>query len=397
MRGGYVLEWLDTLVSVTLNPAESKIGRILPEDVNRLHNLIIQEKNKVQAAIKALVFNLNDEAAIRCAIKNYHSCLVSLLDQALENKVRFPENPILIPVLDNSIICLEELLFLIENRFTSYLGIDERVPATYFALLKKELLKRLTRTARKYRERGYLLSVFHILVQNVQILLNLPSDKHTHTFREMFYIKDLCLELESLEINDSATIYTTLDEVLIRLNFNSKAYIYNLTQRIAAHINTVDQPSEKMEHLLFDLKSLLQLPKKPEAVFLTEDVALLKQLDNWFSQEIFYLEKKVHYDIVPLRERKQQPAKTEKEKDKLLSILSVDQMALILRAADDLRIIMARSLNSVFKGIVPYLSTPYQENISYDSMRSKSYSAETRDKEIVIETLQQMIRKIDDY
>ncbi|MCO5238930.1 MAG: hypothetical protein M9904_02635 [Chitinophagaceae bacterium] len=397
MCGGYVLEWLDTLVSVTLNPEKSEIGRILPEDVNKLHNLIIQETDKVQGAIKSLVFSLNDEAAIRCAIKNYRSSLVSLLDQALENKVRFPENSMPIPVLDSSITCLEELLFLIEKRFTSYLGIDERVPATYFALLKKELLKRLTRSARKYREQDYLLPVFDIIVHDVQILLNLPPDKHTHTFREMFYITDLCLELESLEFSNAETIYTTLDEVLIRLNFNSKAYIYNFTQRIAAHINSVDQPSEKMERLLFDLKSLKQLPKKPEIAFLTQNVALLKQLDNWFSQEIFYLEKRIHHAIVPLQERKRKPADTEKKKDKLLSILSVDQMALILKAADDLRIVMARSLNSVFKNIVPYLSTPYQENISYDSMRSKSYSAETRDKEIVIETLQQMIKKIDEY
>ncbi len=62
-----------------------------------------------------------------------------------------------------------------------------------------------------------------------------------------------------------------------------------------------------------------------------------------------------------------------------------------------MKIIMARSLNSVFKNIVPHLSTPYQEDISYDSMRSKSYSAEQRDKEIVIQTLQQMISKIKEY
>ena len=114
MCGGYVLEWLDTLVSVTLNPEKSEIRQIVPEDLNKLHNLIIQERDKGQAAIKTLVFNLNDEAAIRCTIKNYHSSLVSLLDQALENKVRFPDNSTSITVLDSSITCVEELLFLIE-------------------------------------------------------------------------------------------------------------------------------------------------------------------------------------------------------------------------------------------------------------------------------------------
>ncbi len=397
MCGGYVLEWLDTLISVTLNPVKSEVGSMLPEDINKLQNLIMQEKDKVQSAIKFTVFNLNDETAIKCAIKNYHSSLVSLLDQALENKVQVTENAISIPVLDNVISCVEELLFLIERRFTSYLGIDERVPATYFDLLKKELLKRLPRAAKKHGEQHSLTTVLDMVVRETEALLNLPTDKHKHTFREMFYLKDLCLELEFLEYSDEATLYTTLDEVLIRMNFNSKTYIYNLTQRIAAHINSVEQPSERMERLLFDLKSFKQLHKKPGTIFLTQNAVLHKQVDNWFSQEIFYLEKRIHYAIVPLKGGEQKTAPKDKEKEKLLSILSVDQMALILRAADDLRIVMARSLNSVFKNIVPFLSTPYQENISYDSMRSKSYSAESRDKEIVTETLQQMIKKINEY
>ncbi|HNP24870.1 MAG TPA: hypothetical protein PKL37_22530 [Panacibacter sp.] len=397
MCGGYVLEWLDTLISVTLNPVKSEIEPILAEDINKLHNLIIQEKDKVQAAIKSTVFNLNDEAAIKCAIKNYHSSLVSLLDQALENKVQVADNSISKQILDNFISCVEELLFLIERRFTSYLGVDERVPTTYLALLKKELLKRLSRAVKKNREQQHFLPVFDIIVREAEVLLNLPSDKHTHTFREMFYMKELCLELELLEFDDDIVLLTTLDEVLIRMNFNSKAYIYNLTQRIASHINVVEQPSERMERLLFDLKLFKQLHLKPGVVFLSQDAGLHKQVDNWFSQEIFYLEKRIHYAIVPLKEKEQKPAQKNKEKEKLLSILSVDQMALILRAADELKIVMARSLNSVFKNIVPYLSTPYQENISYDSMRSKSYSAETRDKEIVVETLQQMIKKINEY
>lgn len=397
MCGGYVLEWLDTLISVTLNPVKSEVGSMLPQDINKLQDLIGQEKDKVQSAIKFTVFNLNDEAAIKCAIKNYHSSLVSLLDQALENKVQVSENAISKPVLDNVISCVEELLFLIERRFTSYLGIDERVPSTYFDLLKKELLKRMPRAAKKHREQHSIISVLELIIREAEALLNLPTDKHKHTFREMFYLKDLCLELEFLEYSDEATLYTTLDEVLIRMNFNSKTYIYNLTQRIAAHINSVEQPSERMERLLFDLKSFKQLHKKPGTIFLTQNAVLHKQVDNWFSQEIFYLEKRIHYAIVPLKGGEQKAAPRDKEKDKLLSILSVDQMALILRAADDLRIVMARSLNSVFKNIVPFLSTPYQENISYDSMRSKSYSAESRDKEIVTETLQQMIKKINEY
>ncbi len=80
-----------------------------------------------------------------------------------------------------------------------------------------------------------------------------------------------------------------------------------------------------------------------------------------------------------------------------LWILSVETNGSGIRYADDLKIVIARSLNTVFKTIVPHLTTPFQENISYDSMRSKSYAAETRDKEIVIQTLEKMIKKIREY
>jgi hypothetical protein len=54
-------------------------------------------------------------------------------------------------------------------------------------------------------------------------------------------------------------------------------------------------------------------------------------------------------------------------------------------------------MNEVFKTIVPHLSTPYKENLSYDSMRSKSYVAEERDKKTAIETLEKLIEKIKSY
>ena len=87
----------------------------------------------------------------------------------------------------------------------------------------------------------------------------------------------------------------------------------------------------------------------------------------------------------------------QQESLKIVSYLSVDQMSLILRAADDLRVIKARSLNAVFKQIVPHLSISSKENISFDSMRNKAYAVEEKDKKLVIHTLEQMIKKIKEY
>jgi hypothetical protein len=82
---------------------------------------------------------------------------------------------------------------------------------------------------------------------------------------------------------------------------------------------------------------------------------------------------------------------------KLICELSVDQMGIILKAADDVKLVVSRSLSMVFKSIVPYLSTANKDELSWDSMRSNSYHPEERDKEIAITALEKLIVKIREY
>lgn len=83
--------------------------------------------------------------------------------------------------------------------------------------------------------------------------------------------------------------------------------------------------------------------------------------------------------------------------EKVLCKLSTDQTALILRASDELKILISKSMNHLFKTMVPFLSTPNKVNISYNAMRSKAYIFEQRDKEIAIETLEHIIKQIREY
>jgi len=82
---------------------------------------------------------------------------------------------------------------------------------------------------------------------------------------------------------------------------------------------------------------------------------------------------------------------------KIICKLSVDQMGIILKAADDVKLLVSRSLSMVFKSIVPYLSTANKSELSWDSMRSNSYHPEQRDKEAAIAALETLIRKIREY
>jgi hypothetical protein len=84
-------------------------------------------------------------------------------------------------------------------------------------------------------------------------------------------------------------------------------------------------------------------------------------------------------------------------KHKVLCKLSVDQLGIILKAADDTKLIIATSLSVIFRSLVPFLSTGKSKNISWSSMRKSTYHMETADKEIAIAALEALILKIKDF
>lgn len=390
-RDGYILQWLDILVSETFKPAGYKMLRLLPEDLEKLRKLVTKEIKKVWSAIMTIVFSLQDEGEIGCAIKKYHSSLTALLDQALEDiegaiTQRHRE------ALHIVVSGIDGLLTLVEQRFKVFLSIDERVPATYFERVKAALLAGLKLLSGESGMQEFFDQGFNIVRGEITHFLD---GARSYTFRQLYYLTDLVSELKSVPVPSDAMLFSGLDELLIRLNFNSHHYVKHLTEKLTLHINEIEPVTERMDQLMFYRKRFNQINRKPGVKFLLKETDLHRQVDNWFAQEIFYLQKNNHFASAPVKEKAARDAGTEKQK--IRAKLSIDQMALILRAADDTRVIVARSLSSIFKNIAPFLSTDQKENISFDSMRSKSYSAELRDKEIAIQTLQQLIEKIKEY
>lgn len=400
MCGRYTLEWLDSLITVSLNPAKTDLNAFSDDEIHSVIFKITEEKEKLLILLKDQLFGLTKEKQITLLVNQYHSSLIMLLDQVL----KYPKTSrASLKELYNTLVSnLEELLSFIELRFFQYLSLNERVPVTYLAVTGKELKQRVDKLKVKLLAQEVNEQLANIVLSSLYSFINRLKEDFPVTFRELLYQKDLLKELELLELPENETYeFTTLDEMLIYLNFNSKSYMSYFTNKLAEKINVNENNSDKLERLLFHYKQFNQMHRKPGVILNPQYGDLKTELGNWFTQEIFYLEKMLHLSIVPINgsanQKSSEGVSQKNERQKLLCILSVDQLALVLRSADDLKIIIARSLNAIFKTIVPHLSTPYQENISYDSMRSKSYSAEVRDKEIVIQTLQQMINKIKEY
>jgi hypothetical protein len=323
-------------------------------------------------------------------------------NEAFANKEKLPaKNGYIEKVYDHVISCLDELLSFIEVRFSTYLSLDERVPTTYLLVSKKELSQRLIKLKTKLYKLITDRRIVDIVLNTLYSFTNRPQEDYPVTFREVLYKKELIKELEVLEAPEKGTcIYTALNELLIYLNFNSKAFTNHFTERLAEKINGFENISDRLDQLLMHFKEFNQMHRKPGVILNPQYRDLKTVLGNWFVQEIFYLEKKMRISVTPLQGKTElirSKVFPEKSKQKVLCMLSTDQIGLILRAADELQILIAKSMNEVFKTIVPHLSTPYKEDLSYDGMRSKSYVAEERDKQIAIETLERIIKKIKEY
>lgn len=82
---------------------------------------------------------------------------------------------------------------------------------------------------------------------------------------------------------------------------------------------------------------------------------------------------------------------------KVLCQLSVDQLGILLKAADDIKLILSRSLSLIFRSLVPFLSTQRIKNISWMSMRKSTYQFEKSDLDFVVDVLERLIKKVKGY
>ncbi|MET6998682.1 hypothetical protein [Chitinophaga defluvii] len=395
----YPMEWLDLIITVTLNPDSTSVDTITDAQATCICTQLDSEASRLKSLLKNKVFSLTKPGKIRLLIRHYHHTLIVLLDHAIANG-QHPafKTTLLQPVQEKAIDTLDNLLSFIETRFAAYLGLEERVPATYLSVVQSELSEQLDKVRQKLQpslgEKYVLDMVWKVLETFTDPEVERPAPI---TFADVLYHRELLRSLEQLEEGDRiSTRYTLLEETLIGMNFNHRGFISSFTQKTADRVNMQQDLKERITLLALYQKELKQLIAEPDRCYQTGHPGLQTTLDNWFSQELFFLEKKLHLNIVPIG-ADNETADERKNTYKLLCTLSEDQLGILLKAADDLKVIISRSLSNVFNQIVPYLSTPYKEELSPNSMRSHTYAMEERDKQVVIETLEKMIEKIKEY
>lgn len=398
MSKNYPLEWLDSLILQTLNPKKINVKTLSESDLSLISDNVIIEFQKTQVQIKNEIFSMRKRRQIRLQVRKYHSTLIFLLDHVIELQKNEMFTVSSLPQIIQTIISsLDELLCFVENRFANYLKLDRRVSIAYLMVVRNEVQLQLQHLKKKQSDNDFDKKTLEILLEVFTKSIEI-NQRSKMTYREILYQRELLTNLDAVVFSQEEHIlFTALDQWLIGLNFNCPKYIKCLIERIGSDLNAQESASNKMKRLLLYCKEFHQLASNEKGVFDASQPNIKYVLDNWFKYEIAYWEQEMDSNRNFGSGVIDKTPKVVEVHSKIECSLSVDQIALILRASDESRILKARSLSQVFKTIVPHLSTVQRKELSHDSMRSKSYCPEDRDKEIAIKTLERLISHIRDF
>ncbi|MDP5200202.1 hypothetical protein [Flavobacterium sp. DG2-3] len=399
MNNIYPLEWFDSLILQTFDPLSTNTDSLTDNDIAVISANISKESIKIQVHLKNEVFSLKKKRHIRVTVRQYHSTLIFLLDSIIENRTeKVLQSEKIRRLADLLITNLDYLISFIEDRFSYYLSLDERVPITYLMVCRKELALKLQKINKRNLSAEPDKLTIIIVVKILQNAIEADNGKKL-TYRRILYFRELSKLLEEHSGDmENPSIFTPLDELLIDHNFNSVQYISILTERMTEQIYAAENQSAKLNLLQLFFKDFKQLHSNVKITFDASHQNIKDVLENWFTSEISFLQSRDECEesAHSLSRRNANPSHQTVE-NKIQCTLSSDQMGLILRATDETRILKAKSMSLIFKTIVPYLSTPFKRNLSYQSVRSKSYNPEEKDKEFVIKTLEKIIKHIREY
>ena len=82
----YPLEWLDSLISITLNPRKKYVCTISADEIGIITEKILKEMLCIQIQLNKQIFLFRKESEIKLLVQKYHSSLITLQDMVICNQ-----------------------------------------------------------------------------------------------------------------------------------------------------------------------------------------------------------------------------------------------------------------------------------------------------------------------
>ncbi|GGE24006.1 hypothetical protein [Sphingobacterium cellulitidis] len=373
-----------------------------PKEDFMFHQWVLETKEQISSEMQSFQEIIKEKAVCSISsqthlvfIQQHYEESVYLLEQI--QKMQIPDNSFrseirtILELLSKSLLNINNLL---ENRFGRLMSQNRRLAPAILQNVLNDLRSRLL----GLKESIPPCCLSSLIVGRTLAFVNLEGLSFKIDKRALEYKIFLLKTLEGWNWQENDSLFGSAERLVIYMNFNSKRAMNLMLDKIKRQISGKENISDRILILMNYQREFKQLHRKPEVILNPKYITVDNFVNNYFDVEIEYLQNQMHSsnDFNPYVNGS--PPENKKRKPysfaKIKCLLSVDQMALILRSVDEAGLVQARSLSQVYNEIVPFLSSQYRTDLSPAGMRTKSYHPEERDKAIVIEKLKIMIEKV---
>ncbi|SHN45401.1 hypothetical protein [Chitinophaga sp. CF418] len=394
-KNPYFFETIDNIISFDLNPlVVSAAGPNV--DFNGLVARFNLELRNLQTEFKQQFFSISSEDKGAALVGKHNDAVVLLINRVYsfmqhEDTGRLGLTAPLQEVLSG----LHLLYDFFRQNYTRLLTSDLLMPVTELLEVRGMILQKREAILSKLLENSNPQEACDIVMDVLDEFCTRVAAGEVMQIKEADYYKMIVDNIENYGGQETAlSSCPSLHELLLFWNLNSKMCIRYFSLGMELYMNNMGSIDERLEYMREQLKKVNVLPQFPGYIYNSEYPSLKVYFTDFISNEIAYLENK-KIGFLPNEDYKQEKDKA--AMFKVICALSADQISLFLRAANDMKVIVSRSVTALFNAIVPFISTERTADLSPGNMRVKSYQGEDRDKEILISKMEEMIWLIRDY
>lgn len=376
------IEKMMNFVMITVHPQNTVNLDVSETGVKTLLHTASIEIGSIRKHLVSSLFNLQEQNELASLVQNYQSVIIKLLNDLFSYQCQ-TNNSDLINLYTSLIDRIAELLTYIETYFYKYFDIDAKIPEIYYSAYGEEIKQQLMELRTQFKEKSTNLELIEIITSNYQPPRK-SLNKKIITYRDLIYRKELFRELNLLVFNSS--IYNSVKDVLLYLNFNHIEFFKYLVDNLQKECNKLETPEAKLELLKYQRKQFRQMSLQTAFALFSDITHVKEQVLNWIEEEIFFMEGQIQ----PVGEKLEKGIEPAAE-SKITVALSVAQLGVFIRVLTLGQVITNNNQLDVIKIFASNFKTYRTEDISYGSLYGKYYKPEVSAIKEVKGTLLQLV------
>jgi hypothetical protein len=290
-------------------------------------------------------------------------------------------------IIDQVLKQIVSLVRFLADTFKDYFNYDAESTVTFKHTASAYFTEQINKIEEKFE--GNCPALLELVLGAIKEFSTNPLTKPT-SFRKLMYYDFMLKDIEPLIISgkiDPKSLIITL----IGLNFNSRQFMWYLTQEIEHAVMPLETHSEKVDKLTWYLKQFNQTHVRSDIIFEKNQEPIKERIINWILEEVGYLERNMRAEQGLINSGK------ELTDTEILfeTTLSVPQLAYFFKVMLESKILKERNITQMLRFIAEHSSsTNTSGKIGYPSLRKNYYTNETGAKLAVKDVIIKMLNEV---